>query len=256
MSLPSPGAPSARSTDPAAASWEDWRARRIASVTAPTGNLALVETRWLPSGTVPAPDPEAEQRNAPPGVRVTSLERADILTGEPEFGLRFWDAESPAIRHFSHIETYDHDPAWVVRATFTPVATDRRIPFEYIRDNGGSRGLIVPGDITLTLDGMDYTLAAFDDGGTLLLVFADPTNGAGTYASGRFLFVERAPGGDTVTLDFNRAFVPPCGFSVQYNCPLPPPQNRLHLPVPAGEKLPVFLDGHTIDGSHPSGVSK
>lgn len=68
--------------------------------------------------------------------------------------------------------------------------------------------------------------------------------------------MERAPGGDTVTLDFNRAFVPPCGFSVQYNCPLPPPQNRLHLPVPAGEKLPVFLDGHTIDGSHPSGVSK
>lgn len=255
MSLPSPGAASARSTDTAAAAWEDWRARRTASVTAPTGNLALVETRWLPSGTASAPDVEAEQRTAPPGVRVTSLERADILTGEPEFGLRFWDAESPAVRRFSHIETFDHDPRWILRAVFTPVADDRRIPFEYIRDNGGSRGLIVPGDITLTLDGTDYTLAAFDDDGTLLLVFGDPTNGVDTYGSGRFLFVERDPDSTAVTLDFNRAFVPPCGFSAQYNCPLPPPQNRLHLPVLAGEKLPVFVDGHSVDG-HPSGVSK
>lgn len=253
MTLPSPGAAPAPSTDTVAAGWEAWRAGRLTAVTAPTGNLALVETRWLPSGT--APDPEAERRNAPPGVRVTSLERADILTGEPEFGLRFWDERSPAIRRFSHIETFGHDPEWVVEAAFTPVAADRRIPFEYIRDNGGSRGLIVPGDITLTLDGAVYTLAAFDDGGKLLLVFADPTNGVSTYGSGRFLFVDRDPGSTAVTLDFNRAFVPPCGFSAQYNCPLPPPQNRLHLPVPAGEKLPVFLDGHTVDG-HPSGVSK
>jgi uncharacterized protein len=222
-------------------------------VTAPTGNLALVETRWLPPGTVP--DREAAQREASPSVRVTSLERTDILTGEPEFALRFWDAEAPSIQRFSHIEAFDFDPAWVIRATFTPVAADRVIPFEYIRDNGGSRGLIVPGDISLTLDGVDYTLAAFDDDGTLLLVFGDPTNGVSTYGSGRFLFVPREEGSDTVTLDFNRAFVPPCGFSAQYNCPLPPPQNRLHLPVRAGEKQPVFLDCHTVDG-HPSGVSK
>jgi uncharacterized protein (DUF1684 family) len=46
-----------------------------------------------------------------------------------------------------------------------------------------------------------------------------------------------------VRLDFNRAFVPPCGFSDQYNCPMPPRQNRFHLPVEAGEKLPVFRAG-------------
>ncbi|MFJ2647606.1 DUF1684 domain-containing protein [Streptomyces sp. NPDC087420] len=242
MSLPS-SAP-ARITDPAPDDWNAWRTARAASVTAPTGNLALVETRWLPAGT--EADPEAERQGLPPDVRVTTLERADILTGEPEQGLRFWDARSPAIQHFSHIDTFGFDPAWVTRATFTPVAADRRIPFEYIRDNGGSRGMIVPGDISLSLDGVDYTLAAFDDEGTLLLVFGDPTNGVETYGSGRFLFVPREDGGETVTLDFNRAFVPPCGFSAQYNCPLPPPQNRLHLPVRAGERLPVFRDGHTI----------
>jgi uncharacterized protein (DUF1684 family) len=252
-SPPSPSSPSsapARTTDTAPGDWDAWRTARAASVTAPTGNLALVETRWLPAGT--EPHPEAERRGLAPHVQVTTVERTDILTGEPERGLRFWDAESPAIQHFSHIDTYDFDPRWVIQATFTPVSADRRIPFEYIRDNGGSRGMIVPGDISLSLDGVDYTLAAFDDEGTLLLVFGDPTNGVATYGSGRFLFVPRGDGGgdgdgsDTVTLDFNRAFVPPCGFSVQYNCPLPPPQNRLHLPVRAGEKLPVFREGHTI----------
>lgn len=59
----------------------------------------------------------------------------------------------------------------------------------------------------------------------------------------RFLFVRRTDDESRVVLDFNQAFVPPCGFSDQYNCPMPPRQNRFHLPVEAGEKLPVFRDG-------------
>lgn len=101
----------------------------------------------------------------------------------------------------------------------------------------------MPGDITLTVGGTAYTLSAFDDDGTLLLVFGDPTNGNGTYGAGRFLFVPHDGASRRVVLDFNRAFVPPCGFSDQYNCPMPPRQNRFHLPVEAGEKRPVFRDG-------------
>ncbi|OIQ63191.1 hypothetical protein GALL_552690 [mine drainage metagenome] len=108
------------------------------------------------------------------------------------------------------------------------------------------RDLAVPGEIKVTIDGEEYTLDAFDDDGTLLLVFADTTNGSETYPSGRFLFVDRIAGTDRVNLDFNRAFIPPCGFSIHYNCPLPPPQNRLRLPVRAGEKNPVFRDGYQI----------
>ena len=129
---------------------------------------------------------------------------------------------------------------------FTPVSGDRRVSFEHIRDNGGTRELVVPGDIHFELDGREYDLAAFDDGGTLLLVFGDETNGAETYGSGRFLFVELRDDEGTVVLDFNRAFVPPCGFSAQYNCPLPPASNRFPLPIRAGEKNVVFRDGFDI----------
>ncbi|MBO1330012.1 DUF1684 domain-containing protein [Streptomyces sp. VRA16 Mangrove soil] len=220
--------------------WQEWRADRHRSVTAATGNLALVETRWLPAGETP--DLDAARADVPTTVTVTALERTDMVTGAPEHGLRFWDAESPAIRAFDRVDTYAYDPAWVVDATYTPVEGARTVAFEHLRDNGGTREKVVPGDIAVTLDGTDYTLSAFDDDGTLLLVFGDPTNGTDTYGAGRFLFVEHT-GEGRVRLDFNRAFVPPCGFSDQYNCPMPPRQNRLHLPVEAGEKLPVLRGG-------------
>ncbi|MFJ5113358.1 DUF1684 domain-containing protein [Streptomyces sp. NPDC088551] len=224
---------------------ETWHAARRTAVTGPVGNLALTETRWLDPGVDAAE--ERARTVVPDGVTLTTVRRTNLHTGEPEEALRFWDANAPAIRHFSHIASYPFRPDWVIEATFTPVSTERRVPFEHMRDSGGSRELVVPGDIHVTLDGVDYTLSAFDDDGTLLLVFGDPTNGGDTYGAGRFLFVPREPGGETVVLDFNHAFVPPCGFSAQYNCPLPPRQNRLHLPVEAGEKLPVFRDGYTVN---------
>lgn len=219
-----------------------WQAERRASVTSATGNLALVETRW----TGARPDLDAEQRAAADTVVVTPIQRTDIETGAIEHGLRRWDADAPAIRSFDRIDTYEYDPAWVLEGHFTPVAGDRRVSFEHIRDNGGTRDLVVPGDIRIELDGREYTLAAFDDGGTLLLVFGDETNGSETYGSGRFLFVELRDDEGTVVLDFNRAFVPPCGFSAQYNCPLPPASNRFPLPIRAGEKNVVFHDGFDI----------
>lgn len=230
-----------------------WREERLAALVAPQGNLALVETRWLPDGAqLSASDALHGQ---PATVTATVLQRRNLDTGAPEHGVRLWDAASPAIRAFDTVPVFDYDPAWVIQAEFTPVHEGRTVPFEHIRDNGGSRDLVVPGDIRFTLGDTEYTMSAFDDGGTLLLVFGDTTNGGaddtGTYGSGRFLLVQRADGGSfgtpgRVTLDFNRAFVPPCGFSAQYNCPLPPAQNRFALPVEAGERVARFTGGFDI----------
>lgn len=233
----------------ASAAHAAWRRERQVAVTAPQGNLALVETRWLDDGE--RPDLDAARAGAPESVSVTTLRRSDITTGEDEHGLRFWDSESDGIKAFDTITCFEYDPDWVVEATFTPVDDTRTVPFEHIRDNGGSRELAVPGDITFERDGVEYRFAAFDDGGVLLLVFGDATNAltddTGTYGAGRFLFVARPEGATfdepgSVTLDFNRAFVPPCGFSEEYNCPLPPAQNRFAGPVLAGEKRVLMTE--------------
>ena len=231
-----------------------WRTDRLRALQSAQGNLALIETRWLEPGTTPADITDAEALAGLPGtVTLTRLTRSNLETGAPEHGLRFWDSHSPAVIGFDTVSIFDYDPAWVIEATFTPAASGRTVQFEHIRDNGGSRALAVPGDITFDRDGVSYRLSAFDDGGVLLLVFGDATNGAegdsGTYAAGRFLFVER-PASATgftaagpVRLDFNKAFVPPCGFSDQYNCPLPPVQNRFSGEVRAGERAVLFADG-------------
>jgi uncharacterized protein (DUF1684 family) len=241
----------------AIAEHDAWRDDRRAAVTAPLGNLALVETRWLAEETPGTVDAAAAAIAAeqPSGVTVTTLRRTHLDTGQDEVGIRRWDANAPAIRAFDGIEVFPYDPAWVQTARFTPVDGSRTVPFEHIRDNGGSRELVVPGDIVFTRDGVEYTMSAFDDGGTLLLVFGDATNGrddeSGTYGAGRFLFVQRTDDGGfgtagEVVLDFNRAFVPPCGFSVQYNCPMPPPQNRFTGDVLAGERIVRFREGFDL----------
>ena len=70
---------------------------------------------------------------------------------------------------------------------------------------------------------------------TLFVMFADGTTGRETYGAGRFLDVPRPVDG-RVTVDFNRAYNPPCAFNTLATCPLPPPQNKLELRIPAGEK--------------------
>jgi uncharacterized protein (DUF1684 family) len=71
--------------------------------------------------------------------------------------------------------------------------------------------------------------------------FRDATTGKETYGAGRYLDVLRIKGEDYV-LDFNTAYNPLCAYSPRYNCPYPPAQNRLKIPVEAGEKTPV--EGH------------
>ncbi|WP_084704351.1 DUF1684 domain-containing protein [Phaeacidiphilus oryzae] len=229
------------------AGWEEWRAERLAAVTSPEGNLALIETRWLTDGE--EVEPVSASAGLPRTVAVTAVRRTDLATGGAEHGLRFWDSASPAIRAFEGIDVFPYNPEWVLEAEYTPVPGGRLVPFEHIRDNGGSRDLAVPGDLTFTLDDVDgeareYTLHAFDDEGTLLLVFGDLTNGQDSYGAGRFLFVTPIGEGRAL-LDFNRAFVPPCGFSSEFNCPMPPPQNRFPFRIEAGEKRPLFRAGFT-----------
>ena len=80
--------------------------------------------------------------------------------------------------------------------------------------------------------------------GGLFLPFRDATNGTETYAAGRYL-LDTAKSADlgagrevgTLVLDFNFAFQPSCAFDPKWACPLAPPENRLDLPVRAGEHL-------------------
>ena len=222
--------------------WKSWQASRLSSLTSASGNLALIQTTWFEDDE--RYEPARLLAGQPDSVTITELIRHDFAGNVVATGYRLWDAQSPAIQSFQGIESYDFDPIWILKGTFRAFPANVAVPFEYLRDNGGTRDLAVPGEIEVVIAGETYFLNAFDDDGQLLLVFGDTTNKVETYGSGRFLFVDRLTGSDEVTLDFNQAFVPPCGFSIHYNCPMPPTQNRINFPIRAGEKNPIFATEH------------
>ncbi len=90
------------------------------------------------------------------------------------------------------------------------------------------------------LHGQRLTLAGFSLGArspsSLFVPFADATSGSETYGSGRYLDLELGPDG-AVVLDFNLAYHPYCAYSTGYSCPLTPAENRLPVPILAGERL-------------------
>lgn len=87
-------------------------------------------------------------------------------------------------------------------------------------------------------------------GGGIFLPFRDATNGSESYGGGRYLLdtakhADLGGAGDRLLLDFNFAYHPSCCYSPSWDCPLAPPENRLTVPVPVGERL----QGRAVDGS-------
>jgi uncharacterized protein (DUF1684 family) len=79
-------------------------------------------------------------------------------------------------------------------------------------------------------------------GGGVFVPFRDETNGSETYGGGRYL-LDTAKGADLghsgtkVILDFNYSYHPSCAHNEAWSCPLAPAENRLAIPVRAGERF-------------------
>ncbi len=72
--------------------------------------------------------------------------------------------------------------------------------------------------------------------GHLFVPFTDATTGKETYSGGRYIDLQQNPSG-RYDLDFNVAYSPSCAYGkAGYNCPVPPPENRLGVSILAGEK--------------------
>lgn len=111
----------------------------------------------------------------------------------------------------------------------------------------GSAGQVVPqvqvGWVEVPFPSGPASLAVYysldTDEEQLWIPFTDPTNGGETYEAGRYLDAEPASE-DRLVIDFNYAYNPTCVYNPEYNCPLPPEENGLGNPVPAGEKVPLL----------------
>lgn len=132
------------------------------------------------------------------------------------------------------------DSRYSVPAALT--LSNNRPVFEMPTSTGTLRKMQLVGTLEFTLEGERRSLGAFVEDGTrqianLFVPCADLTPGTDTYSAGRYLDIEPTTTG-YYTIDFNRAYNPYCAYNAAYECPFPPPSNRLKVAIRAGEKVP------------------
>jgi len=242
-----------------------WRHQRETGLKAEDGWLALTGLFWLHEGANPfGKDPanEIALADGPPHAGVFELhngaisleehgtrraiqpDSADVVKAgrlnlfvikrSEKFGIRVKDPESQARREFHGLDYFPADESYRVTAHW--VAQPRQIPILNIL--GQTESSECPGYAIFHLHGQELRLYPFIESPgdqELFYIFRDQTAGKETYGAGRFLY-SAMPKDGQVTLDFNKAYNPPCAFTPYATCPLPPPENRLPVRIEAGEK--------------------
>ena len=247
------------------------RERSRQSLHGPTSVLAAVARHEIPIGSRLRFGPSGEVDVRLPGmdrvVSIAALPDAFDVDGEVSppraveagrYALRLshqnypavvvLDSQSPGRQEDVELRWYPVDPALRLRARLEPDGAHTQIASTSSPDRLASRA----GWVTLQIDGTQVRLSLthmLEPGYApdhLDLYFRDATTGDGSYEVGRYVSVERAgDGGDDVIVDFNRAYNPSCALSPFYNCPIPPLENRISVPVRAGEMAPL----HRTNGS-------
>lgn len=235
------------------ADWQRWHRQREAAAAEPHGTAALTTTTWLDEspravdglpglwaafGDTIVSSQLAENVSVEVGAEVAFGELVlRAIRREGVAALRVFDPAAPRRVALRGIGAFGPDPAWVLQGTFQPADAGSEIQIAHV--DGLVSADALAGTVRFTVAGHDAALAAFPAaGGGLQITFADTTNGSGTRQF-RFLTLPAPDADGNVTVDFNRAYLPPCAFSDHYLCPIPPSQNRLPLAVSAGETHPL-----------------
>ncbi len=160
---------------------------------------------------------------------------------DDQFGLRVKDLEATTRTGFHGLKWYAPNAAYRIHARWIPYNPPKTLDIPTVL--GTTTHLPAPGVAEFTLDGQDVRLEPVleDPKSTdLFFIVRDATSKTTTDGAGRFLYTEFPDHGVSqpgeLWIDFNRLFNPPCAFTAYATCPLPPPQNRLSVVIPAGEQ--------------------
>jgi uncharacterized protein len=179
-------------------------------------------------------------------------ELAQFRTEKDEFYQ--YDHRSPLTpdqqRDFKGLSYFPENSALVIKARIDRNVQPGAIQMETTK--GEEQSFRRYGVVHFEVDGQpaQVTLYASERGSHDLFVpFRDATSGKESYGAGRYLDLHAH--GDEVVVDFNYAYNPNCAYNPDWNCPLPPAENWLKVPIRAGEMK--FLDPAEGSGVAPRG---
>jgi len=152
------------------------------------------------------------------------------------YALRIKDSQARALQNFKGVDNYPIDDSWLIDGRF--IRAEEGTGIEIVNVLGQVGESPVYGTFEFDRDGKTHRLLALgdEDSESLWFIFMDRTTGHGTYGAGRYLYSEGMPENGRLTVDFNKAYNPPCAFNPYSTCPIPPQRNRMDLWVLAGEK--------------------
>ena len=161
------------------------------------------------------------------------IKRRDLI------GLRLWDPQNARKLAFAGLAWFDVKDKYRLRGRLIPSAMPSKVKIANVL--GQVNDFVSPGVVEFELGGKKLQLTPVyetPEHSELFYIFKDETAAKSTYGAGRFVYSELPDKDGMVILDFNRAYSPPCAFTDFATCPLPPPQNRLGVPIEAGELDP------------------
>jgi uncharacterized protein (DUF1684 family) len=170
-------------------------------------------------------------QGAPDRIGVGDLQLWVHNSGD-RLSIRLRDRNNPLRTSFTGTKWFPIDPAYRVEAVYKPFDKPKMVDVANIL--GDADQVEIPGLVTFSLNGQEYSLEPFAEPGRFWFVFRDLTSLKETYPAARFLYTP-APVDGKMTLDFNRAENPPCAYNPYTTCPLPTEQNRLRTRIEAGE---------------------
>lgn len=137
---------------------------------------------------------------------------------------------------FVPLSYFPIDESYAVPAQLEPAA--QQVTITMPTSTGKLRNVRHVGMLKFNLKGQALKLTAFlEEGSSRLFVpFSDLTSGTETYQAGRYMNLDPSPSGIYI-VDFNVAYNPYCYYNAEYDCPLPPAENRLSVPIRAGERM-------------------
>ncbi|MGD8731950.1 MAG: DUF1684 domain-containing protein [Anaerolineales bacterium] len=177
----------------------------------------------------------------PDFIEYDQLRMVVIRRGE-RVGLRIWDNRRSERQKHPQRSWYPLNPDYHLKAKRLSVEPDYAVSIPDVLGDSSEEKVI--GALEFDIAGETMRLQALEAGeGQGLIIFADETNGRTTYPGGRFVVVDFRQASE-LTLDFNKAYNPPCAFTPHATCPLPPESNRLSVEIPAGERYTNNQEGH------------
>jgi uncharacterized protein (DUF1684 family) len=164
-----------------------------------------------------------------------------VVRRADRFALRIKDAKSVALAGFHGLKWYPPDAGYRVKARWIPYTPPKTITLATLI--GTSYNQPVPGAAEFTLGGKIYKIEPVVENNPavkLFFILRDTTSASTTYAACRFLYTSLPSNGleqaGELVVDFNHLENPPCAYTSYATCPLPPPGNRLPVPLPVGEQ--------------------